>query len=142
MYATDRAPRLAPGAAGADLLRPWPGTPRPPSPSPAGTGAADRAATGDLGKCFLHLSYGEQGRRLLRRLDRPDKHWKFAPGDIDDRALWPAHREAYVTAMQHCSAPHAPWNLIPADRRGYRDWAVGRLLLEHLEALDPRHPGG
>lgn len=44
--------------------------------------------------------------------------------------------------MQHCSAPHAPWYLIPADRRWYRDWAVGRLLLEHLEALDPRHPGG
>ncbi|MFF7234984.1 PPK2 family polyphosphate kinase [Streptomyces collinus] len=95
-----------------------------------------------LVKCFLHLSYGEQGRRLLRRLDRPDKRWKFAPGDIDDRALWPAYREAYETAMEHCSAPHAPWYLIPADRRWYRDWAVGRLLREHLEALDPHYPEG
>ncbi|MFJ9902362.1 PPK2 family polyphosphate kinase [Streptomyces sp. NPDC101152] len=91
-------------------------------------------------KCFLHISFDEQRRRLLRRLDRPDKRWKFSPGDIDDRALWPAYQEAYEIALHRCSAPHAPWYVIPADRKWYRDWAVARLLLEHLRALDPRYP--
>ena len=91
-------------------------------------------------KCFLHISYEEQGRRLLRRLDRPHKRWKFSPGDIDDRALWPAYQEAYEIALHRCSTPSAPWYVIPADRKWYRDWAVARLLLDHLEALDPRYP--
>jgi PPK2 family polyphosphate:nucleotide phosphotransferase len=91
-------------------------------------------------KCFLHISYEEQRRRLLKRLDKPDKRWKFDPADIDDRALWPAYREAYEIALERCSTPRAPWHLIPADRKWYRNWAVGRLLLEHLEALDPQYP--
>lgn len=95
-----------------------------------------------LVKCFLHLSYEEQKRRLLRRLDRPHKRWKFEPGDIDERALWPAYQEAYELALAHCAAPHAPWYLVPADRKWYRNWAVSRLLLEHLEALDPQYPTG
>ncbi|MER7917331.1 MULTISPECIES: PPK2 family polyphosphate kinase [unclassified Streptomyces] len=89
-------------------------------------------------KCFLHLSYAEQRRRLLRRLDRPDKRWKFAPSDIDERALWPAYQEAYELALGHCAA--APWYVVPADHKWYRNWAVGRLLLEHLRELDPRYP--
>ncbi|MFI2763850.1 PPK2 family polyphosphate kinase [Streptomyces echinatus] len=93
-----------------------------------------------LVKCFLHLSYEEQKRRLLRRLDRPDKHWKFHPSDIDERALWPAYQEAYELALERCAAPHAPWYLVPADRKWYRNWAVSRLLLEHLRQLDPRYP--
>ncbi|MEV7684828.1 PPK2 family polyphosphate kinase [Streptomyces bungoensis] len=93
-----------------------------------------------LVKCFLHLSYEEQGRRLLRRLDRPDKRWKFHPDDIAERTRWPAYRDAYQRAMEHCAAPYAPWYLIPADRKWYRNWAVSRLLLEHMEELDPRYP--
>ncbi|MEV0634171.1 PPK2 family polyphosphate kinase [Streptomyces sp. NPDC050619] len=91
-------------------------------------------------KCFLHISYDEQRRRLLKRLDRPDKHWKFSPSDIDERALWPAYQEAYEIALERCTTPYAPWYLIPADRKWYRNWAVSRLLLEHLRALDPRYP--
>ncbi|WP_324786692.1 PPK2 family polyphosphate kinase [Streptomyces sp. H51] len=91
-------------------------------------------------KCFLHISAEEQLRRLLRRLDRPDKRWKFSPGDIDDRALWPSYQQAYQTVLTRCATPHAPWYVIPADRKWYRDWAVARLLLEHLRALDPRYP--
>ncbi|OPG02794.1 phosphate--nucleotide phosphotransferase [Streptomyces sp. GKU 895] len=91
-------------------------------------------------KCFLHLSYDEQRARLLERLDRPDKHWKFNPGDIDERELWPAYQEAYELALRRCATPRAPWYLIPADRKWYRNWAVSRLLLEHLEALDPQYP--
>ncbi|MGW1719544.1 PPK2 family polyphosphate kinase [Streptomyces sp. NPDC002156] len=90
-------------------------------------------------KCFLHISYDEQRRRLLERLDNPDKHWKFNVGDIEERALWPAYQEAYEIALERCSTG-APWYLIPADRKWYRNWAISRLLLEHLEALDPQYP--
>jgi PPK2 family polyphosphate:nucleotide phosphotransferase len=91
-------------------------------------------------KCFLHISYEEQRRRLVKRLDRPDKHWKFSPSDIDDRALWPAFQEAYAIALERCSTPYAPWYVIPSDHKWYRNWAVGRLLLERLRELDPRYP--
>ncbi|MEU0207167.1 PPK2 family polyphosphate kinase [Streptomyces canus] len=91
-------------------------------------------------KCFLHISYDEQRDRLLKRLDRPDKHWKFHFSDIDDRALWPAYQQAYELALERCSTPHAPWYLVPADRKWYRNWAISRLLLEHLSELDPRYP--
>ncbi|MBT2491538.1 polyphosphate kinase 2 family protein [Streptomyces sp. ISL-96] len=91
-------------------------------------------------KVFLHISYEEQRRRLLKRLDNPDKHWKFSPGDIDERALWPAYQEAYELALERCSTRAAPWFVVAADRKWYRNWAISRLLLEHLEALDPHYP--
>ncbi|MFI6930871.1 PPK2 family polyphosphate kinase [Streptomyces sp. NPDC050287] len=103
----------------------------------------EKALTDDgtrLIKCFLHISYEEQRRRLLKRLDRPDKHWKFNPSDIDDRALWPAFQEAYEIALERCSTPYAPWYVIPSDHKWFRNWTVGRLLLEHLRALDPQYP--
>ncbi|GAA1901134.1 polyphosphate--nucleotide phosphotransferase [Streptomyces durmitorensis] len=93
-------------------------------------------------KCFLHISYEQQRRRLLERLDNPDKHWKFNPGDIAERALWPAYQEAYEIALERCSTAHAPWYLIPADRKWYRNWAISSLLLEHLDELDPQYPRG
>ncbi|MGW8948587.1 PPK2 family polyphosphate kinase [Streptomyces sp. NPDC055709] len=93
-------------------------------------------------KVFLHISYDEQRRRLLARLDNPDKHWKFSLGDIEDRALWPAYRKAYELALERCSTTAAPWYVVPADRKWYRNWAVSRLLLEHLEELDPQYPKG
>ncbi|MEV0112482.1 PPK2 family polyphosphate kinase [Streptomyces sp. NPDC050844] len=91
-------------------------------------------------KCFLHISYEQQRRRLLERLDNPEKHWKFNPGDIEERAVWPAYQEAYEIALERCSTTHAPWFLVPADRKWYRNWAISKLLLEHLNALDPRYP--
>jgi PPK2 family polyphosphate:nucleotide phosphotransferase len=91
-------------------------------------------------KVFLHISREEQLKRLLARLDKPHKHWKFSPSDIDDRALWPAYQEAYEAALARCSTPAAPWYVVPADRKWYRNWAVGRLLLEHLEEIDPQYP--
>jgi len=103
----------------------------------------EKALTGDgvtVIKCFLHISYDEQRDRLLKRLDRPDKHWKFNVSDIDERALWPAYQQAYELALERCSTPHAPWYVVPADRKWYRNWAVSRLLLEHLSELDPRYP--
>ncbi|MBX9422214.1 MULTISPECIES: PPK2 family polyphosphate kinase [Streptomyces] len=93
-------------------------------------------------KVFLHLSYEEQRERLLERLDNPEKHWKFNPGDIEERALWPAYREAYEIALARCNSDEAPWYLVPADRKWYRNWAISTLLLEHLQELDPRYPPG
>ncbi|MFC4034909.1 PPK2 family polyphosphate kinase [Streptomyces polygonati] len=91
-------------------------------------------------KLFLHISYDEQLDRLLSRLDNPAKHWKFTPGDIEDRERWPAYQEAYQTALERCSTENAPWYLVPADHKWYRNWAVSRLLLEHLEEIDPAYP--
>ncbi|MEW2548407.1 PPK2 family polyphosphate kinase [Streptomyces sp. NPDC047002] len=91
-------------------------------------------------KVFLHISRAEQQERLLARLDTPEKHWKFSEGDLADRALWPEFHRAYETALTRCGTEAAPWYLVPADRKWYRDWAVSTLLREHLEALDPRCP--
>ncbi|MGW7260448.1 polyphosphate kinase 2 family protein [Streptomyces sp. NPDC054834] len=103
----------------------------------------ERALTEDgvtVIKCFLHISYEEQRRRLLKRLDNPEKHWKFDPGDIEERAKWPAYQEAYEIALERCSTPAAPWYVVPADHKWYRNWAISRLLLAHLEDLDPSYP--
>ncbi|MEU6346633.1 PPK2 family polyphosphate kinase [Streptomyces sp. NPDC046977] len=91
-------------------------------------------------KIFLHIGYDEQRARLLSRLDNPCKHWKFTPDDLDDRALWPAFQKAYEAVLNRCSTEAAPWYVVPADRKWYRDWAVGRLLTEHLELIDPECP--
>ncbi|MFD3992693.1 PPK2 family polyphosphate kinase [Streptomyces sp. NPDC058583] len=93
-------------------------------------------------KVFLHISYEEQRSRLLERLDNPEKHWKFNVGDIEERGMWPAYREAYEIALDRCATDEAPWYLVPADRKWYRNWAISTLLLEHLEALDPKYPPG
>ncbi|RBM20705.1 PPK2 family polyphosphate kinase [Streptomyces sp. PT12] len=93
-------------------------------------------------KVFLHLGRDEQRERLLSRLDEPHKHWKFNARDIAERALWSDYQEAYAAVLTRCSTPAAPWYAVPADRKWYRNWAVSRLLLEHLRELDPRYPPG
>jgi polyphosphate kinase 2 (PPK2 family) len=91
-------------------------------------------------KCFLNISATEQKERLMARLDDPTKHWKYNPGDIDERALWLAYVDAYEAVLERCSTQHAPWYVIPADRKWYRNWAVAQLLVEHLRALDLKWP--
>ena len=91
-------------------------------------------------KVMLHISREEQRERLLERLDRPDKRWKFNPRDIDERARWDDYQEAYAEALARCSTDVAPWFVVPADRKWYSRWAVFRLLLEHLEELNPQWP--
>jgi PPK2 family polyphosphate:nucleotide phosphotransferase len=98
------------------------------------------AAGTTLVKCFLHISYDEQRERLLARLDDPDKHWKFNEADIDERARWADYQAAYEDAIRRCSTEDAPWYVIPADRKWYRNWAVASLLAETLEAMDPSYP--
>lgn len=90
-------------------------------------------------KVMLHISREEQRERLAERLDRPDKHWKYDPGDVDERRQWDAYQEAYQVAITRCSEA-APWFVVPADRKWYARWAVQQLLIEHLERLDPRWP--
>lgn len=91
-------------------------------------------------KVFLHISYDTQRDRLLRRLRRPDKHWKFNEADIDERALWPTYQEAFQAMLERCDTPDAPWYVVPANSKKYRNWAVGQLVLETLRSLDPQYP--
>lgn len=91
-------------------------------------------------KVFLHISYEEQRERLLARLDDPTKLWKVNPADVEERRSWAAYQQAYTVALERCSTDVAPWYVVPADRKWYRDWAVSHLLLETLEELDPQWP--
>jgi PPK2 family polyphosphate:nucleotide phosphotransferase len=91
-------------------------------------------------KVYLHISVDEQRERLLARLDDPDKRWKFREGDIEERRRWPAYMAAYEDAFAHCHTGEAPWYIVPANRKWYRNWAVERLVVETLEELDPRLP--
>ncbi|MGA8257838.1 MAG: polyphosphate kinase 2 family protein [Nocardioides sp.] len=91
-------------------------------------------------KCMLHISAAEQRERLLARLDDPTKHWKFNPGDLDERALWPAYREAYEIALTRTHTDAAPWHVVPADRKWYRNLAIATLLRDTLKGLDPQWP--
>ena len=91
-------------------------------------------------KVMLHVSPDEQKARLAERLERPDKHWKYNPGDIDERELWPAYMDAYQTAIERTSTDDAPWFVVPADRKWYARLAVQALLLETLEAINPQWP--
>ena len=93
-------------------------------------------------KVMLHISREEQKERLLERIERPDKHWKHNPADVDKRTQWDAYQEAYAEALTRCSTDVAPWYVVPADRKWYARWAVSRLLLEHLEELNPQWPAG
>jgi polyphosphate kinase 2 (PPK2 family) len=86
-------------------------------------------------KCFLHISKTESRDRLLARLDQPDKLWKFNPGDVDSRAEWDPLLEAYSDALERCTTEAAPWHVIPADRKWYRNWAIMNILVEQLEAM-------
>ncbi|KQP76062.1 phosphate--nucleotide phosphotransferase [Aeromicrobium sp. Leaf289] len=97
-------------------------------------------AGGTLLKCLLHISPEDQAERLAARLDDPTKHWKFNPGDMDERELWDEYQAAYDLVLQRTSTEHAPWHVVPSGRKWYRNWAVGTLLLEHLRGLDPQWP--
>jgi PPK2 family polyphosphate:nucleotide phosphotransferase len=91
-------------------------------------------------KCMLHISAEEQKKRLLARLDDPTKHWKYNPGDVDERELWPAYQEAYELAIERTNTEVAPWHVIPADKKWYRNLAIGTLLLDALRSFDLAWP--
>jgi len=91
-------------------------------------------------KCMLHIGPDEQRERLQERLDDPEKHWKYNPGDLDERALWPAYRDAYEIAVERTNTDLAPWHVVPADKKWFRNLAIGRLLLDALRGLDLQWP--
>jgi PPK2 family polyphosphate:nucleotide phosphotransferase len=92
-------------------------------------------------KLMLHISAEEQRQRLLARLDNPTKLWKFNPGDVDERQLWGSYQEAYELALEKTNTEHAPWLVVPSDRKWYRNLAVAAVLRETLTAMDPVWPG-
>lgn len=91
-------------------------------------------------KVMLHISADEQKERLRKRLDRPNKHWKYHPGDVDERMLWNDYQSAYQLAIERTDARHAPWYVVPANHKWYARLAVQTLLLSALERLDPQWP--
>jgi PPK2 family polyphosphate:nucleotide phosphotransferase len=86
-------------------------------------------------KCMLHISREEQKERLIARLEDPTKRWKYNPRDLEDRALWDDYMAAYADALARCDTDAAPWHVVPADRKWYRNWAITQLLCEQLEEL-------
>lgn len=91
-------------------------------------------------KAMLHISPGEQHARLAERLERPDKYWKFNPGDLEERALWPAYQEAYQVALERTSTPVAPWHVVPADHKWYARLAIQELLIDAFRTLGQGWP--
>jgi PPK2 family polyphosphate:nucleotide phosphotransferase len=99
---------------------------------------ADEGTT--IVKLYLNISNEEQRRRLQARLDDPTKRWKFNPGDLETRAKWDAYVAAYEEAISRTAQDRAPWYVVPADRKWYRNLVVAKILVETLERLDLRYP--
>jgi PPK2 family polyphosphate:nucleotide phosphotransferase len=91
-------------------------------------------------KCFLHISQDEQRERLEERLKDPTKRWKFSPKDLDERKRWEDYQDAYEDALTRCNTEWAPWHIVPADRKWYRNLVVSNLLRKTLEKMDPQFP--
>jgi PPK2 family polyphosphate:nucleotide phosphotransferase len=91
-------------------------------------------------KCMLHISKEEQKERLQARLDDPHKQWKFNHGDLQERAKWDDYQRAYEIALERTSTDHAPWYVIPSDRKWYRNLMVGELVRQTLAGLDMQWP--
>jgi len=91
-------------------------------------------------KIHLQISNEEQRIRLQERVDDPTKRWKFRVGDLEDRKLWPDFMKAYEAAFTETSTDHAPWWVVPADRKWVRNLAVARIVLDALQAMDPHLP--
>jgi PPK2 family polyphosphate:nucleotide phosphotransferase len=91
-------------------------------------------------KFFLHISKDEQRARLQERLDNPEKRWKFRKGDLDDRALWDDYMAAYEALLSRTSTRDAPWFVVPADKKWYRDLIIAKVIDETLKKLDIRLP--
>ena len=93
-----------------------------------------------LVKVAMFLSLDEQKQRLMARLERPDKYWKYNPGDVDERKLWPEYQEAYQAVLDRTSTKYAPWYVVPCDKKWYSRLAVTELLIGALEDLDLSYP--
>jgi PPK2 family polyphosphate:nucleotide phosphotransferase len=93
-----------------------------------------------LVKFFLHISREEQRKRLQSRLDDAEKNWKFSSNDLAERAYWDDYQRAFEDALTRCSTPYAPWYVVPANNKWYRNLVVARTIADTLEAMDPQYP--
>src|SRR6202041_2363900 len=91
-------------------------------------------------KFFLHISKDEQLRRFKERLDDPSKQWKISEADYKERVYWNDYMSAYEDALSKCSTEHAPWFIIPANHKWFRNLAVSRIVVEHLEQIKMKLP--
>jgi PPK2 family polyphosphate:nucleotide phosphotransferase len=91
-------------------------------------------------KFFLHISKDEQKRRLQSRLENPDKRWKFSSADIKERAFWDDYQVAFEDALTNCSTEHAPWYVVPANKKWYRNLVIARTIADTLAAIGPQFP--
>ena len=91
-------------------------------------------------KFFLHISKEEHQRRLEARLINPRKNWKFSLADVQERALWDDYQKAYEDALSKCSTKAAPWYIVPADHKWFRDWMVATAIVDTLKSLKPKYP--
>jgi PPK2 family polyphosphate:nucleotide phosphotransferase len=91
-------------------------------------------------KFYLHISKKEQRERLQERLDRPEKHWKFNRGDLAVREQWDDYMRAYEDALSRCSTEYAPWYVVPANKKWYRNLVITRTIVETLEDMNPQFP--
>ncbi len=91
-------------------------------------------------KVFLNIGLEEQKERFLARIDEPAKNWKFSPGDLDERALWPQYMDAFEHCIGNTSTEHAPWYVIPADQKWYARWLVSEAVVKVLQDCDPQFP--
>jgi len=99
---------------------------------------ADEGTT--IVKLLLHISRAEQGERLQERLDRPEKHWKFDPADLGPRSKWADYQTAFEEALSRTSTPTAPWYVVPANRKWFRNLVVSEILVQTLEGLNMSYP--
>ncbi len=91
-------------------------------------------------KCYLHISKEEQRERLQARIDEPRSRWKFNPADLEERKLWSQYQQAYEDALIKCNTRNAPWYIIPADQKWYRNLVVSNLVRETMKELNPKYP--
>ncbi len=99
---------------------------------------ADEGTT--IVKLYLHISKEEQAERFRDRLDTPHKMWKFNKSDLEHRALWGDYMQAFEAMLEKTSTDYAPWYVIPANRKWYRNYVVGRIIVTTLEGLDMKFP--
>jgi polyphosphate kinase 2 (PPK2 family) len=91
-------------------------------------------------KFYLHISKDEQKRRLESRLQDPDKRWKFSANDLRERRAWDKYMTAFEDAINNTSTAYAPWYVVPANNKWYRNLVIARTIADTLEAMDPRYP--
>jgi PPK2 family polyphosphate:nucleotide phosphotransferase len=91
-------------------------------------------------KFFLYISKEEQKKRFESRIKNPEKNWKFAMADLKEREYWDDYTKAFEDMLTKCNTPHAPWHIVPANKKWYRNYIVTRTIVDALEKLDPKYP--